>query len=99
MPYTSRDEITTAVEAVVRNAIESGNTKDPYVAVVLYVLHSVTAVHSQITEKDIDDQLMTTLGGSPPVDILIRTSGVKRLSDFLLWQVCIPESLHSSFVG
>jgi ditrans,polycis-polyprenyl diphosphate synthase len=29
---------------------------------------------------------MTSLVGSPPLDILIRTSGVKRLSDFLLWQ-------------
>ena len=30
---------------------------------------------------------MTSLAGSPPLDILIRTSGVKRLSDYLLWQV------------
>jgi len=43
---------------------------------------------SDITEKDIEDNLLTSLGGSPPLDILIRTSGVKRLSDFLLWQCC-----------
>ncbi len=30
---------------------------------------------------------MTTKVNSPPLDILIRTSGVRRLSDFLLWQV------------
>ena len=30
---------------------------------------------------------MTTLGGSPPLDIWVRSSGVKRLSDFLVWQV------------
>ncbi|PPR01663.1 hypothetical protein CVT26_013104 [Gymnopilus dilepis] len=40
----------------------------------------------RITEKDIDSQLMTSLGGSPPLDILIRPSGVKRLSDYMLWQ-------------
>lgn len=44
-----------------------------------------------ITEKDIEDHLMTTKVNSPPLDILIRTSGVKRLSDFLLWQVRDPR--------
>ncbi|KAF8909960.1 Di-trans-poly-cis-decaprenylcistransferase [Mucidula mucida] len=39
-----------------------------------------------ITEKDIENNLMTTLAGSPPLDIIVRTSGVKRLSDFFLWQ-------------
>lgn len=43
--------------------------------------------NSPISEKDIDAHLMTSKGGSPPLDILIRTSGVKRLSDYLLWQV------------
>jgi ditrans,polycis-polyprenyl diphosphate synthase len=37
---------------------------------------------------------MTSLGGSPPLDILIRTSGVKRLSDFMLWQVREHGILH-----
>ena len=39
-----------------------------------------------ITEMDIEDNLMTTKVNCPPPDILIRTSGVKRMSDFLLWQ-------------
>ena len=43
-----------------------------------------------ISVKDIENNLMTSLGGSPPLDIVIRTSGVKRLSDFLLWQVGNP---------
>lgn len=45
-----------------------------------------------ITEKVIEEHLMTSYSrsGSPPLDILIRTSGVKRLSDFLLWQVRYP---------
>jgi ditrans,polycis-polyprenyl diphosphate synthase len=37
-----------------------------------------------ITASTIDDHLFTA--GDPPLDLLIRTSGVKRLSDFMLWQ-------------
>ncbi|KAG5652311.1 hypothetical protein H0H81_005461 [Sphagnurus paluster] len=70
LPYTSRDEMATAIQNCVREVIDSGSDKI-------------------ITEDDIDGHLMTSKGGSPPVDILIRTSGVKRLSDFLLWQVPI----------
>ncbi|KAJ6606355.1 Decaprenyl diphosphate synthase-like protein [Mycena vulgaris] len=48
----------------------------------------------QITEDDISAQLMTSLAGSPPLEILIRTSGVKRLSDFLLWQCSENTQIH-----
>lgn len=37
-----------------------------------------------ITSDTIEDHLFTA--GDPPLDLLIRTSGVKRLSDFMLWQ-------------
>ncbi|KAK7024003.1 alkyl transferase [Favolaschia claudopus] len=50
----------------------------------------------EITEDDIDAQLYTSLVGSPPLDILIRTSGVKRLSDYLLWQCCENTQIHFS---
>lgn len=42
---------------------------------------------STITEDAIDAHLSTSLAGSPPLDIFVRTSGVKRLSGFLNWQV------------
>lgn len=41
---------------------------------------------STITEDTIDANLMTSLSGSPPLDILVRTSGVRRLSNYMLWQ-------------
>ncbi|KAG6328442.1 hypothetical protein ID866_10647, partial [Astraeus odoratus] len=44
-------------------------------------------LHSTITEETIEAQLSTTLAGSPPLDVFVRTSGVKRLSGFLTWQV------------
>ncbi|KAI0295851.1 Di-trans-poly-cis-decaprenylcistransferase [Multifurca ochricompacta] len=47
-----------------------------------------------ITEKDIENRLLTTKVHSPPLDILIRTSGVARLSDFLLWQCTENTQIH-----
>ncbi|KAI9452885.1 Di-trans-poly-cis-decaprenylcistransferase [Lactarius psammicola] len=47
-----------------------------------------------LTERDIEDHLMTTKVNSPPLDILVRTSGVKRLSDFLLWQCTDNTQIH-----
>ncbi len=43
----------------------------------------------QIKEEHIDSHLDTK--GLPPVDLLIRTSGEQRLSNFLLWQCAYAE--------
>lgn len=32
---------------------------------------------------------------APPLDILVRTSGVRRLSDFLLWQTTLNSSKYT----
>ena len=42
-----------------------------------------------ICEKDIQEALYTS--EQPDVDLLIRTSGEKRLSNFMLWQVSYAE--------
>lgn len=41
----------------------------------------------EISEKDIESNLLVTT----PVDLLIRTGGVNRLSNFLLWQTSYAE--------
>lgn len=43
----------------------------------------------QIDDKVFDDNLYTE--GLPPVDLMIRTSGDMRLSNFLLWQSAYAE--------
>ena len=42
-----------------------------------------------ITERDVDEALDT--GDLPPVDLVIRTSGEQRLSNFLLWESAYAE--------
>ncbi|KAI5859130.1 putative undecaprenyl diphosphate synthase-domain-containing protein [Tricharina praecox] len=37
-----------------------------------------------ITQQTLEDHLFTA--GCPPLDLVVRTSGVRRLSDFMLWQ-------------
>lgn len=46
-------------------------------------------VRSQITEQQISDHLYTA--GLPDPDLLIRTSGEMRISNFLLWQISYAE--------
>ena len=42
-----------------------------------------------ITDAAFQDNLFTS--GMPPLDLLIRTAGERRLSNFLLWQACGAE--------
>jgi ditrans,polycis-polyprenyl diphosphate synthase len=37
-----------------------------------------------ITTETLNSHMLTA--GAPPLDLLVRTSGVERLSDFMLWQ-------------
>ena len=46
-----------------------------------------------VTERDFEQYLDT--GGTPSPDILIRTSGEKRLSNFLLWQLAYSELIFT----
>lgn len=64
--YTSRDEITQAVETVLRHGSEDIGAAD-------------------ISERLLQECLYTR--HSPPPDLVFRTSGETRLSDFMMWQV------------
>ncbi|TDG43183.1 hypothetical protein AWZ03_010387 [Drosophila navojoa] len=68
--YTSRDEMTQAVESI----LKSDETSDDE------PLHP-----SDINERLLEECLYTR--HSPPPDMVFRTSGETRLSDFMMWQL------------
>ena len=45
----------------------------------------------EITEENINRYLDTSIQNIPDVDLLIRTSGEIRVSNFLLWQIAYAE--------
>ena len=74
--YGGRAEIADAVRSIVRGHQEAGGTLDN--------------LADDLTPELIAEHLYT--GGQPDPDLVIRTSGEQRLSDFMLWQ-----SAHSEF--
>ena len=74
--YGGRAEIVDAMNAVLReNAVLNGQNG--------------SAVPSPITEEHLSRHLYTE--GLPDPDLLIRTSGEMRVSNFLLWQIAYAE--------
>jgi undecaprenyl diphosphate synthase len=51
------------------------------------ILYAVNQCERPITRKDLESHLMV----KEPVDLLIRTSGEQRISNFLLWQISYAE--------
>ena len=74
--YGGRNEIVDAVRSIIAEQDASGGTMEDLAA--------------HLTPEMIGEHLYT--GGQPDPDLVIRTSGEQRLSDFLLWQ-----SAHSEF--
>ena len=74
--YGGRNEIVDAVRSIITKHEASGGTMEDLAA--------------PLTPEMIGEHLYT--GGQPDPDLVIRTSGEQRLSDFLLWQ-----SAHSEF--
>ncbi len=77
-PYASRDEITTAV----RDTLSSDPSPKAITPEAVFGrLQSVSAAEA-------------IAAGSGALDILVRTSDTKRLSDFMLWQAVRHTQVH-----
>ena len=74
--YGGRSEIVDAVRSIIAQHDSEGG--------------SLEQLAASLTPEQIGEHLYT--GGLPDPDLVIRTSGEQRLSDFLLWQ-----SAHSEF--
>lgn len=49
---------------------------------------------SSVSEQDFEDALYTK--GMPPIDLIVRTSGEQRISNFFLWQSAYSELYFTS---
>ncbi|SCV68002.1 BQ2448_123 [Microbotryum intermedium] len=96
-PYTSQEEMLTSIKrasCLPPSYVHSNNPVHllpPNLASILSSF-SIPSTHSEITDDCLSSHLYTS--HSPPVDILLRTSAVSRLSDFLLYQSNEDTVLH-----
>jgi len=58
-------------------------------AEIIRAVNKITENNENITQRDFSDYLYTK--DAPDVDLIIRTGGEKRLSNFLLWQAAYAE--------
>jgi undecaprenyl diphosphate synthase len=70
-------------------AINYGGRWDVLQAVKGWLIANNGTVHAEISECELETHLSTA--GLPEVDLIIRTGGEQRISNFLLWQSAYAE--------
>lgn len=81
--YGGRHEITVAVHEIIREHEAAGL--------------GIDTLADDITLENIADHLYTA--GQPELDLVIRTSGEQRISDFMLWQTAHSELYFLDALG
>ncbi|KIL50704.1 UDP pyrophosphate synthase [Jeotgalibacillus alimentarius] len=91
LPYSTREALKHAVRKTAKNdglqlnfALNYGGRQE-----LLKAFEEMKAAGEDVTEDHLEKYLYTA--GMPDPDLLIRTGGEKRLSNFLLWQMAYTE--------
>ena len=102
-PDRSRTAIENAIERTSRNpglilqlALNYGSRAEILRAANLSMQQAEAAGESGISEERFVSNLYTA--GVPDVDLMIRTSGEQRLSNFLLWQMSYAEMIFTDIL-
>jgi len=98
LPYTVREQLLNIIE------LTKNNNKGNLILALSYgsqreILNAVKEISKKVKDgevdiNDIDEKLFENhlyTKDFPPVDLLIRTSGEVRISNFLLWQIAYAE--------
>ncbi|PGH00566.1 di-trans,poly-cis-decaprenylcistransferase [Helicocarpus griseus UAMH5409] len=80
LAYTSRDEISSAIRATVASSRGTENVPQP----VCFEVNGPRLVSANVTMEMLNSNMLIV--DDSPLDLLVRSSGTNRLSDFLLWQ-------------
>ena len=87
--YGSRSEIVDATRSLVRGLIDEAHTRGISLEDLLAAEGIDDAIQHRIDEPQISGALYTA--HMPDPDLLVRTSGEQRISNFLLWQIAYAE--------
>jgi ditrans,polycis-polyprenyl diphosphate synthase len=82
--YTAREEITTAMRKTVADCALAGTDSSGSSSSSSRSSSTASTSSDSISVDSLSENMYTA--GCPPLDMVIRTSGERRLSDFLLWQ-------------
>ena len=87
--YGSRSEITDAARALFRSLLDEASRRGISVEDMLAAEGGEEALEHRISEDTLGAHLYTA--HMPDPDLVIRTSGEQRISNFLLWQIAYAE--------
>ena len=87
--YGSRSEIVDAARTLAHNMLAEAAKRGISVEDMLAAEGVDDAINTRICESQINNALYTA--GMPDPDLVIRTSGEQRISNFLLWQIAYAE--------